>query len=531
MKYKALYRKYRPKLFDELVGQENIVSILKNSIIHNKIGHAYLFSGPRGTGKTSTAKIFASVINCENPMDAKQCGKCAICKTNDNIDIIEIDAASNNGVDEIREIRSNAKLLPSIGKYKIYIIDEVHMLSTGAFNALLKTLEEPPKHVIFILATTELHKVPLTIISRCQKFEFKKLTSKVIYNKLLEISTKENLKIQKDALELISELSDGGLRDAINLLDQVCSITETEVTIEDVCNTSGIVSPKENERFLELLENDSINEILGFISKLDNNGKDYLLFSERFVDYLRNLMVNNTLNGVEYDKEKYIKIIYSFIELTNTLKNALNQKILFEIKMLELSKSKNMKLENNYDEKQLEKNIQVEKTAEKVEEQKKIEISDGDEKLNKIRVNNALATANKKILKSMLEQYSSISNYMTDKKYSNSAILLANSNLVVASDAYVIISVEDYSLKSSLKQNIKNIENLFKEIYQRDIKPSFLTIKEWNEEKNKYMTNLKNNIKYEIIEEPKISRKKIKNSSIIEETAVDIFGEDMIKYN
>ena len=229
MNYKALYRKYRPSLFNEIVGQDHIVKILKNSIIKNKIGHAYLFSGPRGTGKTSTAKIFASTINCLQPVDGEKCGKCAICKLEENVDIIEIDAASNNGVDEIREIRQNAKLMPNNSKYKVYIIDEVHMLSIGAFNALLKTLEEPPLHVIFILATTEFQKVPLTIVSRCQKFQFKKLTNNDIEKKLHEIVEKENINITDDALTLIAEISDGGLRDAINLLDQASSTVDGKI--------------------------------------------------------------------------------------------------------------------------------------------------------------------------------------------------------------------------------------------------------------------------------------------------------------
>ena len=228
MLYQALYRKYRPKTFNDVAGQEVIVKTLKNIIKNNKLTHAYLFIGPRGTGKTSIAKIFAKTINCENSKDGISCENCDICisnNNNENIDVIEMDAASNNGVDEIREIKNHVTLLPTMSKYKVYIIDEVHMLTTGAFNALLKTLEEPPKHVIFILATTEPHKIPLTIISRCQSFEFKPIPKSVMTQKLKYICDEEKINVTDDALDLIAIDSNGGMRDAIGLLDQLNAYT------------------------------------------------------------------------------------------------------------------------------------------------------------------------------------------------------------------------------------------------------------------------------------------------------------------
>src|SRR5574344_1048297 len=239
MKYQALYRKYRPKTFDDVYGQQIVVQTLKNVIKNNKLTHAYLFVGPRGTGKTSIAKIFAKTINCLHPEDGLSCEKCDICisnNSNENVDIIEMDAASNNGVDEIREIRNHITLLPTVSKYKIYIIDEVHMLTTGAFNALLKTLEEPPSHTIFILATTEPHKIPLTILSRCQKFDFTRINNEDICKQVELVAKKENISIEEEAIKEIARLSDGGMRDALSLLDQVSAYTNNTITIIDVHN-------------------------------------------------------------------------------------------------------------------------------------------------------------------------------------------------------------------------------------------------------------------------------------------------------
>ena len=269
MEYISLYRKYRPRTFSDVVGQEVVVKILKNSILNNKISHAYIFSGPRGTGKTSIAKIFSKAVNCLNTTDGDLCNNCENCLQNidEEIDIIEIDAASNNGVDEIREIRNNVKLMPVHLKYKVYIIDEVHMLSTSAFNALLKTLEEPPKHVIFILATTEFNKIPSTVISRCQKFDFKKITIKQLEGRLKYILERENKTLNDEVLSLIAKLSDGGLRDAINTLDQVISLDKENITTDDVYNLIGDVSEQKIINLLENIVSGNIKETLKNINE------------------------------------------------------------------------------------------------------------------------------------------------------------------------------------------------------------------------------------------------------------------------
>ena len=243
MTYKSLYRKYRPIRFEDVCGQDFIVKTLNNAIFKGKINHAYLFCGTRGTGKTTIAKIFAKAINCINPINNLPCGKCEIC-LNDNTDkipdIIEIDAASNNGVDEIRELKNKVRLVPTMCKYKVYIIDEVHMLSVGAFNALLKTLEEPPAHVIFILATTEPQKLPITILSRCQRFDFRNISTENIVERLKFISEKEGIEIEDDALIEIAKMSDGALRDAISTLDQVSSYADNKITVDDIYAVKGV---------------------------------------------------------------------------------------------------------------------------------------------------------------------------------------------------------------------------------------------------------------------------------------------------
>jgi DNA polymerase III subunit gamma/tau len=293
----TLYRKYRPKNFREVIGQKHIVKTLTNSILKNRIGQAYLFTGPRGTGKTSIARILAKTINCEKPIGAISCEKCSVCKLlneNKSLDIIEIDAASNTGVDNIRELRETIALQPTSLKYKVYIIDEVHMLSTGAFNALLKTLEEPPKHVIFILATTEIHKVPETIISRCQRFDFTRLPIANIIEKLSLIAASENIKIDQDSLEMIALSAEGGMRDAESLLGQIISLEDKNITTKEVEEILGTADREMAFEIIEALIEDNSSLAIQKINALLDAGYDLTVFNKSLINYLRQLMLIKT---------------------------------------------------------------------------------------------------------------------------------------------------------------------------------------------------------------------------------------------
>lgn len=361
MSYTALYRKFRPATFADVKGQEHIVTTLKNQLRANRIGHAYLFTGTRGTGKTTVAKILARTVNCENPTEDGPCGECRSCRAiaaGASMNVIEIDAASNNGVDNIREIVEEVSYSPAEGKYKVYIIDEVHMLSIGAFNALLKTLEEPPSYVIFILATTEVHKLPVTILSRCQRYDFKRITIDTIAARMQELIRAEGVQVEEKALRYIAKTADGSMRDALSLLDQCIAFHfDKELTYDEALNVLGAV---DTEVFSRLLRNVLDRDVTGCVRLLEEivmQGRELTQFVTDFTWYLRNLMLIQASDNLEdvidmstdnlkrlkeeaemADVDRIVRYIRIFSELSGQIRYAAQKRILVEIALIKLCK-------------------------------------------------------------------------------------------------------------------------------------------------------------------------------------------------
>lgn len=359
MSYTALYRKFRPTVFEDVKGQEHIVTTLKNQIRSGRTSHAYLFCGTRGTGKTTIAKIFAKAVNCEHPVDGSPCGECAICKSiaaGTSMNVIEIDAASNNGVDSIRQIVEEVNYSPAEGKYKVYIIDEVHMLSIGAFNALLKTLEEPPAYVIFILATTEVHKIPITILSRCQRYDFRRISIDTIADRLKELTQKEQVQIEEKAVRYIAKVADGSMRDALSLLDQcIAFYFEQELTYDKVLDVLGAVDTGVFSRMLrEILKGDAA-AALGVLQDIVLQGRELSQFVTDFAWYLRNLLLIKSADGVEdiidvssdnlvrlkeeaelAENDTIMRYIRILSELSGQIRYATQKRILIELAVIKL---------------------------------------------------------------------------------------------------------------------------------------------------------------------------------------------------
>ena len=359
MGYTALYRKFRPDSFASVKGQDHIVKTLKNQIMADRIGHAYLFCGPRGTGKTTVAKILAKAVNCEHPVDGNPCGECETCKAiaaGTSMNVIEIDAASNNGVDNIREIREEVAYSPTTGKYKVYIIDEVHMLSIGAFNALLKTLEEPPSYVIFILATTEAHKIPITILSRCQRYDFKRISINTISSRLMELMEKENVEVEERAIRYIAKKADGSMRDALSLLDQcIAFYLGQKLTYDHVLDVLGAVDTEVFSRFLrEILKND-VAQVMKHLEELVMQGRELGQFVSDFTWYLRNLLLLKSSEELEevldvssdnlvllkeeagmVREDTLIRFIRVFSELSGQMKFSGSKRVLLEVALIKL---------------------------------------------------------------------------------------------------------------------------------------------------------------------------------------------------
>lgn len=370
MSYTALYRKFRPTDFNDVKGQDHIVTTLKNQIKADRIGHAYLFCGTRGTGKTTIAKILAKTVNCEHPVDGNPCNECAMCKAINNqtsMNVIEIDAASNNGVDNIREIVEEVRYSPTEGRFKVYIIDEVHMLSSGAFNALLKTLEEPPSYVIFILATTEVHKIPITILSRCQRYDFKRITIDTITDRLKELVEKEQVDAEEKALRYVARMGDGSMRDALSLLDQcIAFYFGQKLTYDKVLEVLGAVDIEVFSRLLAYILKSDVANCMRLLEELIVSGRELTQFTVDFTWYLRNLLLVQTSEDAseiievstenmdiikeqakQVDMDTLIRYIRIFSDLSNQIKYASQKRVMVEVALIKLCKPQ---METNQDE-------------------------------------------------------------------------------------------------------------------------------------------------------------------------------------
>lgn len=578
--YHALYRKYRPVDFNSVVGQDSIIKTLKNSIKNHNFSHAYMFFGPRGTGKTTVSKIFARNINCLNSNDGIACEECSACKVSfskDCVDIIEIDAASNNGVDEIRDLKNKISLVPSELKYKVYIIDEVHMLSIGAFNALLKTLEEPPEHAIFILATTDPQKVPETIISRCQCFSFKRISDKAIVDRLKYVCSSEDIDVEEDVLENIALLSDGGLRDALGSLDKLVSYTENKITIDDFNEVNGVISSNDMDVFLSDILSGNIPNVLTSIAKFNDSGKNLIQIMSQLINFSRDIVVNYYISNKEYNFS--IDVVQNFVNILNEkmfdIKKSGNTKIYIEMLLLKfINDYVNLKTKivekNNYV-KEINNNVSVTNNNEVTVNEEKInndnvvennkdgnndaveeknsmkdsniEISYNKEEITeenfdnknpkiinidaimKIRVNNTLALANKNLLRLEMNNFEVLRDYSFDQEIGYIICGILDGKLRAVSSDAIIIS---YEYDSNVKQNlyiIDKIEDVYNKITNSNKKIAIISDDYWEKVKQEYINDLRNGIKYEVEEEPRAVYEELKNDDIITSSAVSLFGD------
>ena len=564
--YQALYRKYRPKDFDSVVGQESLVKTLRNSVKNHSFCHAYMFFGPRGTGKTTLSKIFARTINCLFPIDGNACGKCDNCinsHSKECVDIIEIDAASNNGVDEIRELKNKISLVPAQLKYKVYIIVEVHMLSLGAFNALLKTLEEPPEHAVFILATTDPQKVPETIISRCQCFSFKRISENSIVDRLKFICSEEKILVDEDVLTEIALASEGGMRDALGLLDKLHSFIDGKIRIADFVELNGLVTQSDLKKLVDSIMNGDNAQVLYYISFYNDSGKNLIQIISQLMHYLRNILVSHYISNeaCEYNIDSLIQLINIINEKMFDIKKSGNPNIFIEMLLLKfmndfihsdlnisqeikgINSVKNLSIEKKSDIKTLDLNVDISTDSIEVinkdesfgnlEENNNKEDFDIDAlrienllEVMKVRVNNTLAEADKQILKNAINDINIFNDYTFDEEIGYIACSFLDAKLRAASINSIIIS---YDYDSVVKQNLLELDkftSIYNKLTNSNKKIAIITDEEWELAKNNYIKALKDGHQYKVVEEPEIKLfEDHKENVIITNSAVELFGD------
>ncbi|AQM40777.1 MULTISPECIES: DNA polymerase III subunit gamma/tau [Staphylococcus] len=563
MNYQALYRMFRPQSFEDVVGQEHVTKTLRNAISKGKQSHAYIFSGPRGTGKTSIAKVFAKAINCLERSDGEPCNECAICTgitRGTNSDVIEIDAASNNGVDEIRNIRDKVKYAPSESKFKVYIIDEVHMLTTGAFNALLKTLEEPPAHAIFILATTEPHKIPPTIISRAQRFDFKAISHDEIVERLQFVADNQEIEYDHAALDFIAKASEGGMRDALSIMDQAIAFGDEHLTLQDALNVTGSVDAQAlNDLLKEVVEGD-VKTAFSTYHQFIAQGKEVNRLINDMIYFVRDTIMNKTSNmDSEYDALMHFDLdtLYKMIDVINdtlvSIRFSVNQSVHFEVLLVKIAEMIKGEPENvqtvattsvasepNNEVllqrmEQLENELKTLKSqgvvANSAKPQAKKTASKGPQSKNAFsmqQIAKVLDKANKEDIKQLKDHWQEVIDHAKSNDMKSLVSLLQNSEPVAASETHVLIKFEEEihcEIVNKDDEKRENIENVVCNIIDKTVKVVGVPADQWMRVRTEYLQNRKQGTS---AEENRTATTTSPEDVDVVQKAKDLFGENTV---